>query len=94
MKLQFSITHTHKKMLVDVHMLEVTCKTWFNAAHWPEGTWARHYITDITLQREKKRNPREPFTMSKLPKTARQLLEGREASVLQRVTATEVTAEN
>lgn len=87
MKLQFSITH--KKMLVDVHTLEVTCKTWFNAAHWPEVTWARHYITHITL-----RNPREPFTMSKLPKTARQLLEGREASVLQRVTATEVTAEN
>lgn len=47
-----------------------------------------------TLQSKKQCNPREPFTMSKLPKTARQLLEGREASVLQRVTATEVTAEN
>lgn len=92
MKLQFSITH--KKMLVDVHTLEVTCKTWFNAAHWPEGTRARHYITHITLQSKKQCNPWEPFTMSKLPKTARQLLEGREASVLQRVTATEVTAEN
>lgn len=94
MKLQFSITH--KKLLVDVHTLEVTCKTRFNAAHWPEGTWARHYITHITLQSKKKKkcNPREPFTMSKLPKTARRLLEGREASVLQRVTATEVTAEN
>lgn len=36
MKLQFSITH--KKLLVDVHTLEVTCKTWFNAAHWPDIT--------------------------------------------------------
>lgn len=55
---------------------------------------------DITLHtlrykvKKKKCNPREPFTMSKLPKTARRLLEGREASVLQSVTATEVTAEN
>lgn len=53
MKLQFSITH--KKLLVDVHTLEVTCKTWFNAAHWPEGTWARHYITHIMLQSKKKK---------------------------------------
>lgn len=53
-------------------------------------------ITLHTLRYKVKNNatPREPFTMSKLPKTARQLLEAREASVLQRVTATEVTAEN
>lgn len=87
MKLQFSITH--KKLLVDVHTLEVTCKTWFNAAHWPDIT-----LHTLRYKVKKKCNPREPFTMSKLPKTARRLLEGREASVLQRVTATEVTAEN